>query len=703
MCEGGGEMTARAEPGLASPVQYLRTVGPVRARALARLGIETVADLLAHYPRRYFDRSRATPIARLEPGRDATVLGEVLTCGERRTRSRARLQTVALRDDSGVLFCVWFNQPHVLKSFRAGQRIMASGLVRKHAGRFQIAHPDYEILEQEEAGLHTGRLVPVYALTHGIGQHWLRRLVHATLEVCGEFLTDDLPLSLRRRHRFLGRASAVRAIHFPADAREYEAARRRLVYEELFWIQLLMALRRRHESGRPGVVLGKPGDLTRRLVEQLPFELTGAQRRVLNEILADLRSGRRMHRLLQGDVGAGKTLVALIAALFVVEQGYQALFLAPTEVLARQHGSVMRSLTDPLGIAVEVLTGATPSAERRAMVAAAGQGEIDLLVGTHAVIQNDVELPSLALAIVDEQHRFGVRQRGSASRRGGTDRDAHLLVMSATPIPRSLALTLYGDLDLSVLDEKPPGRQAIATRIVSSGAEESVYAECRHRLEAGEQGFVVVPVIEQTEGRDLKAATAEFERLREGPFAGRRVALLHGRMPARDKEAVMTAFAAADVELLVATTVVEVGIDVPRAGFMVILQPERFGLAQLHQLRGRVGRGGQRAVCYLVCDPDLPESAMARLKVFARHDDGFILSEEDLRLRGPGDPWGVRQHGVPGFRLANPVRDRELVRTTSADVAALLTGAGELGEEAQEAVRRVLTRDYGDLVPAATG
>ncbi|MFO7652886.1 MAG: ATP-dependent DNA helicase RecG [Candidatus Krumholzibacteriia bacterium] len=696
-------MTTVPRLDLQSPVQFLRGVGPVRARALARLGIETVADLLAHYPRRYFDRSVSTPIGRLRSGQDATVLGEVLTCGERRTRTGARLQTVCLRDDTGVLFCVWFNQRHLLKQFRAGQRVMASGVVRLHEGRRQLAHPDYEVLDAAGAALHTGRLVPVYALTHGVGQHWLRELVHRALDQFADAEPDGLPAEFLDARGLVSRGDSLRGIHFPASAAEQESARRRLVYEELFWVQLLMGLRRNGRRREAGVALARPGDLTRRLVEGLPFRLTAAQRRVLAEILADLRSGRLMHRLLQGDVGSGKTLVALLATLFVVEQGYQALFLAPTEVLARQHGDTIRRLTAPLGVSVEVLTGATRAAERRRILAGAGAGDLQLLVGTHAVLDEQVQLPRLALAVVDEQHRFGVRQRGRTARGGDGEGLAHVLVMSATPIPRSLALTLYGDLDLSVLDEKPSGRRPVHTRLVPAGRESAVYDACCRRLDAGEQGFVVFPVITQTEGQDLKAATAEYERLSTGPFAGRRAGLLHGKLPAREKEAVMNAFAGGELDVLVATTVVEVGIDVPRAGFMVVHHPDRFGLAQLHQLRGRVGRAGQQAVCYLICDGALPEETGERLRYFAAHDDGFALAEEDLRRRGPGDVWGVRQHGLPDLRLANPLRDRDVARACAEDVATLLERDPDLATPVGNTVRRSLERIWGDLLPPVAG
>jgi len=695
--------------GLETAVQFLKGVGPARARSLSRLGIDAVGDLLAHYPRRYFDRTSTRPIRGLGSGQDVTVLGEVLTCSERRTRRGGSLLTVAVGDDTGVLFCVWFNQRFLAKQFRPGRRVMASGIVQMHAGRPQLAHPDFEILEREAkdgdtaTGLHTGRLVPVYGLTAGVGQYWLRSLVRQALDLVGGGLPDPLPDSLRKRHGFPGRAQALADIHFPRDPAAREAARRRLVYEELFSIQVLMALRRGDRRERTGLKLGKPGDLTRRLVDGLPFDLTGAQRRVLREILADLRSGRPMHRLLQGDVGSGKTLVALIAALFVIEQGHQALLMAPTEVLARQHGRNLTALCDPLGITVETLCGSTPAAGRRAILAGAGAGEIDLLVGTHAVIQEDVRIPRLGLAVVDEQHRFGVRQRGRSAGAVTAGEQAHVLVMSATPIPRSLSLTLYGDLELSVIDELPAGRQPVTTRITREKDEDEVWQECRRELAAGRQVYVIYPVIEETEGQDLKAATVEFERLRDEIFPGHSVALLHGRLKPKEKDEVMSGFSSGLTGVLVATTVVEVGVDVANATAMVIHNPERFGLAQLHQLRGRIGRGEHASRCWLLCDRYLAEESFARIRFFADHTDGFALSEEDLRLRGPGDAWGIRQSGAPGFRLANPLRDAEIVALCREDARRLLADDPLLTGPEGRTVREGLAAVFGNYLPPQAG
>jgi len=695
-------MTTRPPLDQQSPVQFLKGVGPTRAVALRKLGIETVGDLVRHFPRSHLDRTRAEPIGRIEVGRPVTVTGEVLTCGERKTRRGGSVQTVTVSDPTGVLFCVWFNQRFILKQFSSGKKVMLSGIVQRHGGRRQMAHPDFEVLEAEGSGLHTGRLVPVYPLTAGIGQHWLRRLIHDTIDELGGKITDPLPSGLARQHGLLTLGAALKGIHYPQDGGELDQARRRLVYQELLEIQLLMALRRGKRDERAGVALDKPGDLTRRLVESLPFTPTSAQRRVMAEILADLRRGRPMHRLLQGDVGSGKTLVALVAALFVIEQGYQVQLMAPTEVLARQHGKSLKKLVEPLGIVVELITGSTPASERKRILASAGAGEVHLLVGTHTVIQEQVRLPRLALTIVDEQHRFGVDQR-RRSARDEDQRPVHLLVMSATPIPRSLAMTLYNDLDLSIIDEMPAGRQPVTTRLEASDREAEVFEECHKLVEAGNPGYVIYPVVEESEKLDIKAATAEAESLANGVFRDAKVGLVHGKLKPKVKAAVMDSFAAGDLDVLVATTVVEVGVDVPGATWMVIHAAERFGLAQLHQLRGRIGRGGGSSWCWLLPSGHVPEETWQRLCFFADTTDGFALAEEDLRRRGPGDLWGMRQHGVPGFRLANPLRDGELAALVATDVKTILDGDPTLAARTWRPMRRALSDAYGKLVPDGTG
>ncbi len=687
-----------------SDVQFLKGVGPVRCRALARLGITTAGDLLRHYPRRWLDRSTAVTIASAQAGQEVTIAAEVLTSGGRQSRRGRSLQTVSFGDATGVIFCQWFGQSYVLKQFRSGIKALISGTVQVYNGRKQIVHPDFEIIDNQGDGLHTGRLVPVYPLTSGLGQHWLRQRIHDTLEAVGSSVKEYLPAELMARQGLCGIQEALWGIHYPDDTAARDQARHRLVHDEIFLVQLVMAMRRQGRSLVTGVRLEAPGDLTTRLVGDLPFELTSAQRRVLAEILQDFRSGRVMHRLVQGDVGSGKTLVALIAALFVIEQGWQTVLMAPTEVLARQHGEVIQQLCNPLGLAVEVLTGSSPAAHRRAMLEGAAAGEIDLLVGTHALIQDDVVMPRLGLSIVDEQHRFGVQQRSKAGRRElGPETPPHLLVMSATPIPRSLALTLCGDLDLSVIDEMPLGREPVVTKMVTGKGLDVVHDAVISEIKKGRQAFIVYPVIEETEGQDLKSAEAEFKTLSQGPLRDFQVGLLHGRLKPREKNEMMAAFNAGEVQVLVATTVVEVGLDVPNATVMVIHHPDRFGLAQLHQLRGRVGRGSHAGQCFLVSDRWLPDETRDRLQIFCRTHDGFRLAEEDLRRRGPGDILGTRQHGAPIFRLANPLRDSGMVESCQLEARALLESDPDLGGSEHRSLLAMLEREHGRILSSSTG
>jgi len=684
----------KPELNLSTPVQFLKSVGPARARGLSRLNIETVGDLLAHYPRRYFDRSSTTAIGRISVGTEVTVLAEVLTIGERRTRRGGSQQTVTLGDNTGVLFCIWFNQRYMMKQFRAGQKVMVSGLAQRHNGRIQLVHPDFEVLQPEgdgsEPGLHTGRMVPVYALTSGIGQHWLRALVYQALEKFSAVAPETLPADLIRRRKLCPAARAIMDVHFPKDRKSLDVALRRLKYEEGFYLQFLMALRRGVSSRQGGVMLEQPGDLTARMVAALPFSLTGAQRRVLGELLADMRSGRVMHRLVQGDVGCGKTLVAFIACLFVIEQGYQAVMMAPTEVLARQHGMTLKEWAEPLGVSVETITGSTPAAQRRKILLSVAHGEVDLLVGTHAIIQEDVRIPRLALSVIDEQHRFGVKQRGKSASGSEITNQSHVLVMSATPIPRSLALTLYGDLDLSIIDEIPQGRGGTKTELAKAADENWVWQGCRQELQAGRQVFVVHPIIDETEGMDLKAATVEHERLGREVFPEYKVALLHGRLKSAQKQEIMSRFSSGEIQVLVATTVIEVGVDVPNATAMVIQNPERFGLAQLHQLRGRIGRGKHPATCWLLCDGFFAGETYERIRFFADNADGFALAEQDLRTRGPGEAWGTRQHGSPGFRLLHPIIDADLIRQCHEDSRSFLESDPTLKSRAGKLLRSTL-------------
>jgi ATP-dependent DNA helicase RecG len=657
----------------ATALQWLRGVGDRRARDLKRQGIETVKDLLDYLPFRFEDRSRFASIASLRPGPAVSVQGKILSCRLIRTRRRGFTIVEAVLDDgSASLKAIWFNQPYLTKVLARGTPVVLYGepaLARRGPRILQMENPEYEALTSdpgEEPTLHTGRVVPVYRKVGGISSRRLRRLVHNALTDLSEALPDPLPAELRERHDLLPSREAYRQVHFPPagdDLAPYQegtsAAHRRLAFEEFFFLQLGLALRREgvHRKER-GYACRYDEEIRRTLKRVLPFRLTGDQRAALKEIVDDLRSSHPMYRLLQGDVGCGKTIVALLASLVVIENGLQVALMAPTEVLAEQHALTLRRLLAGTRYRVELFTGGGKAAERRDREEALAAGEILLAVGTHALIQEGVRFRRLGLAIIDEQHRFGVVQRLALQEKGDCP---DVLVMTATPIPRSLALTVYGDLDVASIREMPAGRLPVATHVRYGESRARILDFLRKEVAAGRQAYVVYPLVEESERSDLQAALEGAERLgRE--LAGMRVGLVHGRLKSAEKEAAMSAFADGELDVLVATTVIEVGIDVPNASVILIENAERFGLSQLHQLRGRVGRGTHASHCILLASSrDLTPEAQERLAAMARTQDGFRIAEEDLRLRGPGDLFGTRQWGLPALRVANLLRDRPLL------------------------------------------
>jgi ATP-dependent DNA helicase RecG len=661
-----------SESGLGMPLQYLKGVGPQRARLLERIGLRTVGDALDRFPRRYEDRREVVPFRKLRIGEAQPTGGTVVgVSAPPRGRSRAPL-TVLFRDQSGFFSGLWFNQPYLAQLFKRGQRVFLYGKVVAGRGRgpLQMQNAEFEIVEDdEEASLHMGRIVPVYGLTEGLTQRPTRSLLHRIVERHAREVPDALPEALRQRRDLLPAAEAYRAIHFPDVLEAAEAARRRFVFEDFLLLQVGLAIRRRREAARPGHTIAPPGRLVARLLEGLPFTLTAAQRRVWEEIRADLARPTPMNRLLQGDVGSGKTVVAVMALLTAVEAGFQGVLMAPTEILAEQHFGTVQRLLEPLGVPLALLSSGQKGKVREAALAAAASGAAPLVVGTHALIQDAVLFHRLGLAVVDEQHRFGVLQRATLRAKG---RHPDVLVMTATPIPRTLALTLYGDLDVSVLDELPPGRQRITTAWRSEAKRREIYDFIRKELEQGRQAYVVYPLVEETEASDLKAATAMADRLAREVFPDRRVGLIHGRLPFDVKDTVMRAFKKGELDVLVATTVIEVGIDVPNASVMLIEHAERFGLAQLHQLRGRVGRGPARSYCILLASGLLSDEAQQRLQAMCETQDGFRIAEADLEIRGPGEFFGTRQAGLPEFRAANLLTDARLLEEARQDALALV-------------------------------
>jgi ATP-dependent DNA helicase RecG len=671
------------------PLRFLKGVGPARARDLARLGLRTVADLLYYFPRRHEDRREFLPVARLRPGEVNTVRGVVSAVEERRPRPGLSLLRVALSDRTGTVWGVWFNQPYRKHQFRRGLTVIFSGRVERRFGEWRMDNPEYEV-ETGADPLHVGRLVPIYPLTEGLFQRPLRTLAKEVVDRFAVLVPDILPDGVRQQAGLVPAAVAIRDIHFPPSEAALEAARRRLAFEELFLLQLAVALQRREVRERPGISHPPDGEMLGRFLGRLPYRLTRAQERVYSQIRDDMESPRPMNRLLQGDVGSGKTVVAAMAALKAASAGYQCALMVPTEILAEQHYQNLLPLLAPLGITVGLLTGSQSAAERSRVLEAMERGQPGVYVGTHALLGESVVLPRMSLAITDEQHRFGVRQRATLLEKGLA---ADVLVMTATPIPRTLALTVFGDLDLSVIDEMPPGRRPVETHWLPSSRRREAYAFVREQVRAGNQAYVVCPLVEESERLEAEAATKLAARLQEGDLRGLRVGLVHGRLPAREREDVMAKFRSGEIQVLVATTVIEVGVDVPAATVMVVEGAERFGLAQLHQLRGRVGRGDRPSFCLLIGDPGSEEARM-RLQAMERTQDGFEIAEEDLRLRGPGELLGVRQHGLPDFKVASLVRDLPLLEEARSLAASLVSRDPGLELPEHRLLRQTLLERY---------
>jgi ATP-dependent DNA helicase RecG len=666
----------------ASEVQFLKGVGPVRAELLASRGIRTVEDLLYYTPFRYENRTSLTRIRDLVPGQTTTVFAKVLTCGLMRTRRGMYIYDLAASDSSGMLRCKWFNAVYLEtnKVFHTGQQVFFYGKVdrdRYGTGTMEIIQPQFEILPEDEAeggnSLELGRVVPIYESIGALGPRVLRRLMWAALEGIGNEIPDRLPPAVVRKNRLPDRASAVRETHFPKSDQDLDKlcafrtpAQVRLIFEEFFSVGAGLALKRRKAKAMPGVEF-KVKDSARQAIRKiLPFHPTSAQKRVVKEIVDDMCSARPMNRLLQGDVGSGKTIVAIQAAILAIENGYQVALMAPTEILAVQHYLYIKQLFRALDYRVELLISARKGAEKAEIKQGIASGAVHLAIGTHALIEEDVRFSQLGLVVVDEQHRFGVVQRFKLMRKGY---HPDVLVMTATPIPRTLALTLYGDLDFSVIDELPPHRTPIMTKLMEERDRENAYKFLREKIRRGEQAYVVCPVIEEGGKLDLKPAVLMYEQLARNIYPEFRVGLLHGRLASDEKEAVMQSFKRGEVQILVATTVVEVGVDVSNATIMLIEHADRFGLSQLHQLRGRIGRGSKKSYCLLMADERRSEISQERLNTMVATTDGFRIAEIDLKLRGPGEFFGTKQWGIPAFRIANLLRDQEILEWAKREAA----------------------------------
>lgn len=657
-------------------LQYLKGVGPKRAEALAKVGLHTAADLLFYIPRRYLDRTTVTPISQLVAGIEATVVGEIRTAGILKGR-RQRFEAT-LDDGTGRVQLVFFHRPQRLTKVLKKGVILACTAVPQVYYDLQMVHPEFEILDtlDSDVGPHAGRIVPLYPGTGELAQmridsRTFRRLIVQILETSiPEQIPDPIPESMLDKHDFMKLPEAIRQIHYPDSIEEAEAARRRMAFDELFALQVHLVHRRAGaiQAEKPHRYAA-PGPEERKLLESLPFALTGDQKRALRDIIGDMTGSHPMQRLLQGDVGAGKTVVAAFALFLAVRSGLQAAIMAPTEILAEQHYLTLSTLLKPVDVQPILLTGSITAPEKREITSGLKDGSIPLVIGTHAVIQKSVRFKNLALAIVDEQHRFGVKQRAELVAKGDS---ADLLVMTATPIPRTLQLTLYGDLDLSTLKELPPGRMPVKTRVVPEAELPKLWQWLGDRFDKGDQAYVVYPIIEESEKQDLKAATAEYERLASETFPNRKLALVHGRTPTDERRETMAAFRAGKIDLLVATTVIEIGVDIPNANIMVIEHAERFGLSQLHQLRGRIRRGTKHAYCLAVAESKGSPVAAQRLTKFAGTDDGFEIAEADLELRGPGELLGSRQHGLPELHVAKLGRDADLLEIARSEAIELV-------------------------------
>ena len=687
-----------AERSLSDLTVCLPGVSESFAAALGKgLNIFTVGDLLKHYPRRYEDRTRFKPICDIKHGEAVTISGKVIGVENIPTRTRVTLTKIAVDDRTGIAFLVFFNQWFLKKQFDKlqGKTIVAYGKAsRSGRGGLDLTDVEWEAPEEDKDVLSSGRIVPVYALSAGLLQGRVRRAVYTALELYGDLVEETLPERLQERRGLPPLADSFQQIHFPDTEEARQTAQRRFVFDEFFGLQLLLAVRKRQSEKAAGTSFASVEAPVEELKAVLPYPLTGAQARVIGEVARDMAAPRAMNRLVQGDVGAGKTVIAMAALLIAVRNGYQAALMAPTEILAEQHYLGIRRTMESLGVKVTLLSGSLPAKEKRAALASVASGETQIAVGTHALIQNDVAFHNLGLGVVDEQHRFGVMQRAALKSKGAAP---DVLVMTATPIPRTLTLTVYGDLEVSIIDQMPPGRKAIKTHWKRSHERALVYETLRKMLREGRQAYVICSLIEENEKLQARAATELAAHLSAHVFTDYKVGLLHGQMKPSEKEETMTRFRDRELHLLVSTTVIEVGVDVPNASVIVIEDADRFGMAQLHQLRGRVGRGETQSYCLLIGDPKTEDGA-SRLTTMAQTTDGFLIAEEDLKLRGPGDFYGTRQSGLQVLPFVDVVRDVPVLKEAREEAFAVLAEDPKLLLPEHAALKAVVKSKYKNVL-----
>lgn len=689
-----------------SPVRYLKGVGPKKAKAFNKLGIQTIEDLLYYFPSRYEDRTNFVSISKLEEGQTVTTKAQILAKGERRSWRRRGFSIIelAVGDNTGKIYCVWFNQPYLKEYFSVGKTLILYGKVERYGKRLQMNSPEFEMLVEDSANsLCIGRIVPVYSLPERTTQRNFRQLIKHALDEYLAIITDSLPYDIRSRNNLLNLAKALLNIHFPENQDMQKRSYERLSFEEFFLFQLPLVIRKLRRKEKQGITHRIGGELVQDFISGLPFRLTKGQEKVLQEIKQDMAIPQTMQRLLQGDVGSGKTIVATIAGVIAIQGGYQVALMVPTEILAKQHYQNIAYRLSHIArhtalagayrgrkISTALLTGSLGKKEKERFYQEIREGKIDLVIGTHALLEGHVEFKNLGLVVIDEQHKFGVGQRALLPKKGA---NPDVLIMTATPIPRTLAITLYGDLDISVINELPPGRLPIKTLHFTQGQIQNTYGIIKEQLRLAHQAFMVYPVIEESYALDIEGAKKMYEELRKSEFKDFKLGLIHGRLKEEEQYEIMQKFKDRDLDILVATTVLEVGIDIPNATCMLIAHAERFGLAQLHQLRGRVGRGKDESYCILVSDPQTEEARM-RIEAMVKYSDGFCIAQEDLKIRGPGEFFGSRQSGLAELKIGNPLAQMRLLKRAREEAKALLNLDPGLTERAHLLLKEKLLQRF---------
>ncbi len=677
-------------------IQYVKGVGPARKSLFAKLGIETIEDLLYFFPRRYEDRTQLTPLNKLKVGEYHTVTGKILARGGRRSwYTRKHVYESVIGDEHGRLSCIWFNQPYLENYFKVGERVVLYGKVEAYKDRLQMVAPEYELIGEEDEALSMGRIVPIYPLTRGFSQRYLRRVIKTCLESYAGDLRDALPFSIRNKFHLMNIVLSLNHIHFPESLSLQQEAYKRIAFEEFFFFQVSVILRRLSIVQREGIGHRIPEGLLEDFLQAFPFPLTNDQIKVIEEIAEDMKRNSPMLRLLQGDVGSGKTVVALFGAVVAFHNGFQSAIMAPTEILARQHFEVIQKFIHreqgPFKkMRLCLLTSQLKRQQKEKISQDIKEGALDLVVGTHALLQKEITFKNLSFVVIDEQHKFGIRQRALLSAKGI---NPDCLIMTATPIPRTLCLTLYGDLDVSIIQELPPGRGGVQTRYFPQERSPEVYGLVADLVKEGRQAFVVYPLVEESKKLDLKAAEESFQHFQKHEFKDFRLGLIHGRMSRKESERIMDGFQKKEIDILVATTVVEVGVDVPNASVMVIEHAERFGLSQLHQLRGRIGRGAADAFCFLIGEPTT-EEAKARVQAILSTHDGFKIAEADLLIRGPGEFFGRHQHGLNELKVANPATQLDILELARREALALTQADPHLRFGANALIKEVVRKRY---------